>query len=180
MHPERMSNPSFQQVQISEMKTKRVAHILLAFEAQGPGPDPIVLTGLPHWMEILVLQIHQGFIHSRRVLYWKISCRLSHFLLYPFPPHFSSQKLFSTWQCPFSLKFLVYCPSLMQVSACLRQAFSSWLPVHLAILGSRLLGLPGYPGVTCVALMVPWWIELISYSQLLIFRDFPTLPTSSS
>lgn len=117
MHPERMSNPSFQQVQISEMKTKRVAHILLAFEAQGPGPDPIVLTGVPHWMEILVLRIHQGFIHSRRFLYWKINCRLSHFLLYPFPPHFSSQKLFSTWQCPFSLKFLVYCPSLMQVSS---------------------------------------------------------------
>lgn len=40
------------------MKTKCVAHILLAFEAQGSGPDPIVLIALPHWMEMLVLQIH--------------------------------------------------------------------------------------------------------------------------
>lgn len=65
-------------------------------------------------------------------------------------------------------------------SSCLWRAFSSWLPVHLTILDSRLVGLPGYPGITCVALVVPWWIELISHSQLLIFRDFPTLPTSSS
>lgn len=34
-----------------------------------------------------------------------------------------------------------------------------------------------------VALTVLWWIELISHSQLLVFRDlfhFPTLPTSSN
>ena len=43
---------------MSKMKTKCVTHILLAFEAQGSGPDPIVLTALPHWMEILVLPVH--------------------------------------------------------------------------------------------------------------------------
>lgn len=55
MHPESLWS-DFQQIQVSKAKTKRkcVVHILSAFETQDSCPDPTILIGLHHWIEILV------------------------------------------------------------------------------------------------------------------------------
>lgn len=144
-----------------------VAHILSAVEAQESCPDPIVLIGLHHWMEILVLQIHQGFIHSRKFLQWKENYRVFHFLLYSFPPHFSSQEtvqylavsLQSYISVILSLPTLFFTQEIGRVQILNVPAYGRHLlpglQPALSLLCSRLVGLLEYLGVTYVALRAP-------------------------